>query len=169
MAGEQLSIGFLDYSEEKAVSSVHVGGVTAVSIAGLLSDIADYVAAVDAISLGTLTFDSLQAYRTPRGSTPPVDVNAQRERAWRVFYTDNLPFFDDPVNAIPNAGFGQIFRFDIPTANFELAGVFPLNTDQADLAQTQIAAFVTALEAMGRSPYGGTITVTKIIGVGKAT
>jgi len=166
MAGEQLSIGFLDYSEEKAISMVHVGGVTAVSIAGLLADIAAYVATVDAITLGTLTFDSLQAYRTPRGSEAPADVNAQRERAFRVFYTDNLPFFDDPLNAIPNAGFGQIFRFDIPTANFELAGVFPLNTDQADLAQAQIAAFVTAFETMARSPYGGTVTVTKIVGTG---
>jgi hypothetical protein len=169
MAGEQVSVGFLDYSEERSTSGVGVGAVTAVSIAGLLTQIAAYITAIDAITLGTLTFDSLQAYRTPRGSTPPTDPNAQRERAWRVFYADTLPFFDDPVNAIPNAGFGKVFHFDVPTANFDLVDVFPLNTDQADLGQAQIAAFVTALETMARSPYGGTIEVTKIIGVGKAT
>lgn len=169
MAGEQVTIGLLDYSNERSTTSVRVGAVTAVSIAGLLSDIADYVTALDAITLGTLTFDSLQAYRTPRGTALPGDVNAQRERAWRVHYVDTLPFFDDPVNAIPNAGYGQSFHFDIPTANFGLADVFPLNTDEADLTQTQIAAYVTALEAMARSPYGGTINVTRIVGVGKST
>lgn len=169
MAGEQLTVGFLDYSEEKSSSGVHVGAVTAVSIAGLLTDIATYITAIDAITLGTLTYDALQAYRTPRGSTPPADPNAQRERAWRVFYTDTTAFFDDPVNAIPNAGFGQVFHFDVPTANFDLADVFPLNTDQADLTQAQILAFKTAFEAMARSPYGGEVEITKIIGVGKAT
>jgi len=169
MAGEEFRVGFLDYSEERSTSGVHVGGVTAVSLPGLLTNIAAYITAIDAITLGTLTFDALQAYRTPRGSTPPADVNAQRERAWRVFYADTTQFFDPPDNAIPNAGYAQTFHFDIPTANFGLTDVFPLNTDQADLAQTQMAAFVTALEAMARSPYGGTINVLRIVGVGKAT
>jgi len=169
MAGQEVSVGFLDYSEERSTSGVGVGAVTAVSLPGLLTNIAAYITAIDAITIGTITFDALQAYRTPRGSLPPTDPNAQRERAFRVFYADTLPFFDDPVNAIPNEGFGKVFHFDVPTANFGLADLFPLNTDQADLAQTQIAAFVTALEAMARSPYGGTIEVTKIIGVGKAT
>lgn len=169
MAGEALSVGFLDYSQEKSTSQVGVGSVTAVSLPGLLSDIADYVAAVDAITIGTITFDSLQAYRTARGVTPPTDVNAQRERVFRVFYQDSLPFFDDPTNLIPNAGFGKQFHFDIPTANFELANLFPVNSDEADLDQAAIATFVTALETMARSPYGGTITVTKIIGTGRNT
>lgn len=169
MAGEQLTVGFLDYSEERATSQVNVGTVTAVSLPGLLTNIAAYITAIDAISMGTLTFDQLIAYRTARGSAPPADPNAQRERAWRVFYADNTAFFDPPDNAIPNAGFGKIFHFDVPTANFDLVDVFPLNTDQADLGQTQIAAFVTAFEAMARSPYGGVPNVLRIIGVGKAT
>lgn len=168
MAGE-LAVGFLDYSDERSVSSVHTGNVTAVSLPGLLTNIAAYITAIDAITIGTLTFDSLQAYRTARGVTPPTDVNAQRERLWRVFYVDNLPFFDDPINAIPNAGFGKPFHFDVPTAHFGLVGVFPINSDLALLTQAQIAAFVTAFQAMARSPYGGTVTVTKIQGVGKDT
>jgi len=167
--GGQLSVGFLDYSDEKASSGVHVGNVTAVSLPGLLTQIASYITAIDAITIGTITYDSLQAYRTARGVDLPTDVDAQRERAWRVFYQDDLPFFDDPVNAIPNAGFGKQFHFDIPTAHFGLAAVFPINSDEADLTQTQIAAFITAFEAMARSPYGGTVVVTKIVGVGKAT
>jgi len=169
MAGEIVSLGFKDYSDEDASFTVHVGGVTAVSLPGLLSDISDFVAAVDAISIGSISYDSLRAYLTRRVVTLPTNPSAQRERLWRVHYVDNLPFFDDPVNAIPNAGFGKPFWFDIPTADFALANVFPLNSDEADLAQTQIAAFVAAFEAMARSPYGGTVTVTNIFGVGRAT
>lgn len=164
----KLTVGFLDYSEEKSTSSINVGAVTAVSLPGLLTEIASYIASLDAITLGTITFDSLQAYRTNRGTEPPTDVNAQRERAFRVFYKDDTPFFDDPINAIPNAGYGQTFHFDIPTANFELVGLFPLNSDQVDLAQTQIAAYVADFESTARSPYGGVPLVTRIFGVGKA-
>lgn len=165
MAGETLRIGFIDYSGEQSSSSIHVGAVTAVSLPGLLSDIADYVAAVDAITLGTIRDDTLVAYSTNRSSLAPSDVNAQRERKWLVRYTDNLPFFDDPINAIPNAGFGQIFTFTLPTADLA-SGNLLANTDFANLADTQIAAYVTAFEALARSPYGGTCEIINIEAVG---
>lgn len=168
MPGE-LSVGFLDYSDERSSTSVHTGNITAVSLPGTLTQIAAFITAIDAITMGTITFDALQAYRTPRGTGLPSDPNAQRERGFRVFYVDTLPFFDDPINAIPNAGYGKSFHYDVPTANFDLTDLFPLNSDEADLAQTQIAAFITAFEALGRSPYGGTVNVTKIVGIGKAT
>lgn len=168
MPGE-LSIGFLDYSDERSSTGIHTGNITAISLPGALTNIAALITAIDAITMGTLTYDALQAYRTARGTVPPTDPNAQRERLFRVHYVDNLPFFDDPVNAIPNAGFGKPFHFDVPTANFGLTDLFPINSDEADLAQTQIAAFVTATEALARSPYGGTINIVKIVGVGKAT
>lgn len=165
MAGERLTVGFLDYSNEPSTSSIHVGGVTAVSLPGLLSDIADYIAAIDAITLGTIRDDTLVAYSTNRSSIPPTDLNAQRERKWLVRYVDNLPFFDDPVNAIPNAGFGQTFTFTIPTADIANANL-QANSDLANLADTQMAAFVTAFEALARSPYGGTVEVINIEAVG---
>jgi len=168
MAGE-LSIGFLDYSDERSSTGIHTALITAASLPGALTEIGALITAIDAITIGSITYDALQAYRTPRVSSLPTDPNAQRERLFRVHYIDDLPFFDDPINAIPNAGFGKPFHFDIPTANFGLAALFPLNTDEADLGQTQIAAFVTALEQLGRSPYGGTIVVQKIVGVGKST
>lgn len=167
MAGEQHSIGFLDYSLENSSSSVHVGGVTAVSLPGLLTQIAAYVTAVDNITIGTLRDDTLIAFSTNRSSTPPASPLARRESKWLIRYEDNLPFFDDPVNAIPNAGFGKIFTFTIPTADFLLTGAFPLNSDDAVLTQTQLAAFVTAFEAMARSPYGGTVNVLGIEAVGR--
>ena len=165
MAGERLTVGFLDYSNEPSTSGIHVGAVTAVSLPGLLSDIADYIAAVDAITLGTIRDDTLIAYSTNRSSVPPTDVNAQRERKWLVRYVDTLPFFDDPVNAIPNAGFGLGFTFTIPTADIANANLLP-NTDLADLTDVQIAAFVAAFEVLARSPYGGTVEVISMEAVG---
>lgn len=168
MPGE-LSVGFLDHSEERSSTGIHTGNITAVSLPGALTDIAAFMTAIDAITIGTITYDALQAYRTPRGTVPPTDPDAQRERVFRVFYVDNQQFFDPPTNAIPNAGYGKPFHFDVPTANFGLTDLFPLNTDQVDLGQTQIAAFVTAFEDLARSPYGGTVTVTRIEGAGKAS
>lgn len=167
MAGERLSVGFLDYSEENSNSSIGVGGVTAVSLPGLLTQIAAYIAAIDAITLGTIRDDTLTAYSTNRSSIPPTDANAQRERKWLVRYTDNVQFFDDPINAIPNAGFGKIFTMEIPTAALGLAGVMIAGTDKANLTVAPMPAFVTAFQNMARSPYGGTVTILEITAVGR--
>lgn len=166
MAGESLKVGFIDYSGENSNSSINVGTVTAISLPGLLSDIADYIAAIDAITLGTVRDDTLVAYSTNRSSIPPTDPNAQRERKWLVRYTDNTAFFDAPANLIPNAGFGKIFTFTIPTADLANANLLP-NTDKADMTDTQIAAFVAAFEALARSPYGGEVEVLDMTAVGR--
>lgn len=167
MAGELYTLSLKDFSKENSSSSVHVGAVTAVSLPGLLTDIAAYRAAVDAIVVGTIRSDKLTAFNTQISQAIPASAQAQRERKFLVTYTDSLQFFDDPVNAIPNAGYGQIFNFEIPTADFSLAALFPTNTDEVSLTQTQIAAFVTAFQDMARSPYGGTVTVLAITGVGR--
>lgn len=167
MAGERYTLTLKDYSKELSSSFIHVGGVTAVSLPGLLTDISAYRSAVDAIVVGVIRSDALTAFKTNLSTALPASAQAQRERKFLITYTDNLPFFDDPVNAIPNAGFGEIFNYEIPTADFSLTGLFPTNTDEVDLAQTQIAAFVTAFEDIARSPYGGTVEVLAITGVGR--
>jgi len=169
MAGELYTIGVKDHSKEVGSSTIHVGSVTAVSLPGLLSDIDDYKTAFDAIVIGTLKYDMLTAFKTPISTLTPVDPNAQRERKFLVTYADTQAFFDPPTNAIPNATFGRVFNFEIPTADFELTGLFPTNTDECSLAQTEIAAFVTAFETIARSPGGGTVTVLGITGVGRNT
>lgn len=167
MAGETYTLTIKDFSKELGTSQIHVGAVTAVSLPGLLTDIDDYRTAVDAIVVGVIRSDQLTAFKTNLSTANPASAQAQRERKFMVTYADNLPFFDDPVNAIPNEGFGKIFTYEIPTADFSLTGLFPTNTDEVDLAQTEIAAFVTAFEAIARSPYGGTVEVLAITGVGR--
>lgn len=167
MAGERYTITIKDYSKELGTTFIHTGAVTAISLPGLLTDIAAYKAALDAIIVGVIRSDALTAFKTNISTALPASAQAQRERKFMVTYADNLPFFDDPVNAIPNAGFGQVFTYEIPTADFSLAALFPTNTDEVDLAQAQIASFVTAFEDIARSPYGGTVEVLAITGVGR--
>lgn len=167
MAGGLYSLTMLDYSRERSAFSVITGEVTAVSLPGLLTNIAAYRSAIDGITLGVQADEALRAYQENLSNTPPASALAQIESAWLVTYEDNLPFFDDPVNAIPNEGFGKLFTLTIPTADIAAAGRLAPNSDEAVLTETGMAAFVTAFEAMARSPYGGTVNVVSVRHVGR--
>lgn len=161
MANGGLTFTFLDYDRESGSTNLQTGAVTAVSLPSLLTQIGTLRTAIAGITLGTISGESLYAFRTRLSNQPPTDPLAQRESVWIVHYEDVTAFFDDPVNAIPNAGFGKNFTFAIPTA--DLSGDRLLtNSEDADLAETSIAAFVTAFEAIARSPYGGAVNVTRI-------
>ena len=164
MAGSQWSETIIDYNGEKTAFGVAVGNVTAASLPGLLTDIAALRAAVLNMILGNVDSDQLRAYRTPGSGFYPTDPNAQVERKWLVTYRDNQAFFDDPVNAIPNAGFGKYFNVEIGTAD---ATLLTDNQEFLALDSTEGAAFVTAFEDMARSPYGGTTLVISIELVGR--
>lgn len=167
MAGEQYSLTIGDYDSEVSTMSVHTGAVTAVSLPGLLSDLNDLRVATLGLILGNVWSDQLRAFKTPGANSgiPPTDQNAQVERKWLVTYRDAQPYFDPPVNAIPNAGFGKIFNVEIATANAELL------EDHSEFLSLDPAApggeWAAAFEAVGRSPYGGTVEVISIEMVGR--
>lgn len=167
MAGGQGGFTIVDFSRERSSFRFHTGAVTAVSLPGLLTQFGTLRTAIEGITLGVMNSERLQVFDTKLSNTPPTDPSAQVERKWLVTYEDNQPFFDPPVNAIPNEGFGKLFQMEIPTADIETAGFLLPNSDQADLANVTIAAFVTAFEAIGRSPYGGTVNVIQITAVGR--
>lgn len=159
------SFTMLDASREKGTFSFYTGNVTAVSLPGLLTEFGALRTAIEGVTLGVVAKESLKVFDTTLSNTPPADEMARVETAWYVQYQDNLPFFDDPVNAIPNAGYGKLFGFTIPTADIE--GRMQAGTDFADLTDPGIEALVTALETTLRSPYGGTIKVVSIEAVGR--
>lgn len=163
----RLGFSLLDYSREKKSFSIATGEVTAVSLPGLLTEVGDLRSAIEGITLGVVSDEQLQVFNTNLSNTPPTSALAQVESCWLVQYEDNLPFFDDPVNAIPNEGYGRLFTVTIPTAEIATAGRLLANSDEANLAETGMAAFVTAFEATARSPYGGTVNVVKITHVGR--
>lgn len=159
------SFTMLDYSSEKSTLQYYTGEITAVSLPDTLTEVGALRTAIEGITLGVVAKESLSVFDTLLSNTPPTNELAQVESAWLVQFEDNLPFFDDPVNAIPNEGYQKLFTMTIGTA--DIVGRLVAGTDQANLANTQIAAFITAFEAIARSPYGGTVNVTKITFVGR--
>jgi len=153
-----------DYNGETSVTGVAVGNVTAVSLPGLLTNIAAYRAAVDDLILGTVKSDTLVAYKTPGTNALPSDQNAQVERKWLVTYDDITQYFDPPTNAIPNAGFGKIFNLEIATANAELLAD---NQEYLDISAGPGLAYATAFNNMSRTPYGGVGRVLTVQLVGR--
>ena len=160
------NLTIVDYNGETSSTGVNIGAVTAVSLPGLLTDIADLRSAISGLIVGNQRADKLTAYNTTLNPALPTSTDAQVERKWRVVYTDTLPFFDDPVNAIPNAGFGKIFEIEIATADSTLLDNNSeyLDIDSAGPGQD----FVDAFETIARSPYGGTVTVQYIELVGRS-
>lgn len=157
----------LDYSREKSSFSIITGDVTAVSLPGLLTEVGELRTAIEGITLGVVSDEALRAFNTNLSNTPPASPLAQIESAWLVTYEDSLAFFDDPVNAIPNEGYGKLFTMTIPTADIAAAGRLAPNSDEAVLTETAMAAFVTAFEQTARSPYGGTVNVVSVRHVGR--
>lgn len=164
MAGENWSYTLTDYNGEVSTTNIRVGAVTAVSLPGLLTDIAAMTAAIDDLVLGVRKSDSLRAFRTPGSNALASDPNAQVERKWLVTYDDITAFFDPPVNAIPNAGFGNVFSIEIGTAD---ASLLDDNSEYLDLTAGEGLAFVTAFQNMARTPYGGEPRVLSIQLVGR--
>lgn len=163
----RLGFSHIDYSREKASWSIATGEVTAVSLPGLLTEVGALRSATNGITLGDVSDERLSVFDTNLSNTPAASPLAQVESSWLVTYEDNLPFFDDPVNAIPNEGFGRLFTVTIPTADIAATGRLQANSDHANLAETGMAAFVTAFEATARSPYGGTTNIVDIVFVGR--
>lgn len=163
----RLGFSMLDYSREKASFSMATGEVTAVSLPGLLTEVGDLRTAIEGITLGVVSDERLSVFETNLANTPPTSPLAQVESAWLVTYEDATAFFDDPVNEIPNEGFGRLFTMTIPTADIAATGRLAANSDEAVLTETGMAAFVTAFEATARSPYGGAVNVVSIRAVGR--
>lgn len=155
----------LDFSKEKASFSFNTGAVTAVSLPGLLTQFGALRTAVEGITLGVVSNESLMAFNTRLSNVAPTNELAQIEEGWYVSYADNTQFFDDPVNAIPNAGYQKKFGMTVPTP--DVVGRLLPGSDSADLTDAGIAAFVTAFEAIARSPYGGVVEVLEITLVGR--
>jgi hypothetical protein len=159
------SFTIIDYNREDSTTSFNNAAITAVSLPGYLTQFGALRTAIDGIILGTITDERAYVFNTRLSNTAPTDENAQVERAWDVFYEDTTQFFDPGVNAIPNAGYQKVFHMTIGTADLE--GRLLPESDFADLTDTGIAAFVTAFEAIARSPYGGAVNVLNIKAVGR--
>lgn len=145
------SFTFKDYSRELSSMSFHFDAVTAVSIAGFLTAYGAFRTATQALSLGALVADSWTGDRTKYSAVPPSDVNAQRERKFQFTY-------EDDTTLTP-------YQIEIPVAEF--TGRLIADTDLVDLTETDVAAWITAFEALCQSPENNEITVIEGRAVGR--
>jgi hypothetical protein len=141
----------IDFSGE---TQEHSFGVTTPSAGNFAAQEALY----DAYIAALLNISDLLMLRKSWGKqarTSPADLpltaDAQREKQWLVQYVDNTT--------------NQRNTFRIGGAVY--TGNLLARSDHANLAATDIAAFVTAFEAFAKSPAGNAVTVNDIVVVGK--
>jgi hypothetical protein len=133
----------LDYSEEKSSFRFNFGAITAVSLPGFLTNFGALRTALGNIILGTVQKEAWIGDSTVLDNTPPASSNAQVELKFLVSYEGDTT--------------KKKFRHEIPTP--DTSKVLP-GTDIVDLTDTDVAAYVTAFETIGRSPDDDTETVT---------
>lgn len=167
MALGKVSWTFKDHDGEVSHLGLWTGVVTAGNLAGVLTDVGNLYAGLQGVSLCNIVRERLLVADSPRETNvPATSANAQREIKALVKFTDVLEYFDDPVNSIPNAGYGKSFDCEVP--GVDLQYLTP-NTDTFDLTQAPWDAFVTAFEALIKSPYGGDTQITEVQHVGRST
>lgn len=137
----------VDYTGEKSAFRVPMGAITAVSIAGALADMGDLATAIDGIILGDRAKEGWIGDDTVLTSEPAASPLAQVEWAWLVTYKGNTS--------------QKLFQVSVATADPQ-GGHLLANSDMADLANPDMAAFVTAFEALARTPDDDTETVTVV-------
>lgn len=166
MPQNSVSFTYEDYDKENATSRFNIGGITPANIAAIRTAVNELKVSTDAIVLGNirrLSYNDIWTY--PYATI--LDKNCQRESKWLVTYEDMDEFFD-VLNTIQNVGFGQRYTMEIPTAN--LALLPDVSTDELDLNEPAVAAFVDAFEAVQHSPTGGfPCKIVTIRHVGRST
>lgn len=144
----------LDFSEEKASTQIGIPGYNVLTNAGVITDVGALRAAIDGITLGSIVQENLTWFATKYAAAAPTDQEAQREKKWLVRVQDTVTLAE--------------YRVEIPTADLTGVQLIP-GTDNADLGQPPMDAFVSAFEAVYRSPDGNPATVLQVSYVGRRT
>lgn len=132
-----------DYSGESTAVRIYNGDVTAISIAGFLTDFGDMRDAVAGITLGEMAQEQWVGDLTVLSADLPVNVFAQRELKWLVRYHDTVT--------------NEKAKLEIGTA--DPTGVMLPASDFADLTIEPMLSFVTEFEAFARHPESATNAV----------
>lgn len=149
--GGRQPIGFqyIDYSGERDTVTVYANEITAISLPGLLTDIAALETALNAVTLGNLAKTSFgnEEFLT---NTKPTDKMAQVETQMLVRCMDSVT--------------EQPFSFRLPTADYTKFN-YATDSDQVILAgagaSAETLALVTALQAFS-SPFNEANSLTVV-------
>lgn len=146
--------GWIDNSNERTRSTLYFprpDGATIVGITDMEANMNTVRLTMDTLTL--LNEVNLEYALVAHSATPslPASKWAQRENGLRFIYSDTVT--------------SKLYRLDLPGVDRATYGV--TGTDTADLAQTDIAAFVTAFEAQCISPAGNPVTMVSARFYGK--
>ena len=157
-----------EYSREGSGFSVAITELVAANIAAQTTLITNLRSALGNIILGVVADQTVTSSTANISNLLAASVNAQRERKWLVQYEDSTQWADAPDNSIANPGYHKKFTAEIPTADLSLLLTRSDTVDAADPdLGTELAAFITAFEALVRSPYNGAVNVLQFTAVGR--
>lgn len=146
-----ITFNFRDFSDEYSSVGLNIPAVDETSWLATDASIATLQAAMLAITSGNLASRTLTAYRETVNDAQPTEPYAQREIGLRFHYTDTVS--------------GKKYFFTVPTADLDV--VAEAGTDQVDLEEVTLAAFVAAVEALAISPEGNAIEIYRGVVVGR--
>jgi hypothetical protein len=147
----QYSATFKDFDSEKATTGLHVAVLSAANYDAQETLRTNFTAALVAMSIGELQNTQYGNFSL-QSIDKTDDVNAQRERKWRVDYHDATTF--------------KPYRIEIPCADADLLDVN--DRAHAEIGDAGIVdAFITAFEAYALSEVGNAIVVDEITMVGR--
>jgi len=133
----------LDYSESKSSTRFYFGAITALNIAGFITQFGALRNALDGITLGTISRERWVGDSNVLSNLPPLDSLAQVELVWLIHYEDTVQGYD----------------FDVSLATADPSKCDP-GSDRADYTDPDIAAFITAFETLVHdSVYDSPVTV----------
>lgn len=132
----------LDATGQRKGFRFYYDAVTAVSIAGLLTQLGTLTSAVEALILGTLAKSTFTIDENILSNTPPTDPSAQIGSNLLVLYQD--------------ATTEQPFSFNIPGIDYSILNFVEGGGNSVIFsgagASTEITDFVTAFEAVASPP-----------------
>jgi len=152
-------MSFLDETDEVGSFTVYNDAVTAVSIAGYLTQLTDFRAKVNALTLGTNLRNTWVGDADDNARELPGNNYAQRENKLRVIYQGNTS--------------GKEFEISIPTVDLALLTFIPGGKDYVQFegagVNAAVTQFVTAFEAIASSPEDPAegVTIVKMQFVGR--
>jgi len=149
MAG-RYSLSYLDYGGERSTFGIWIPTLNAGNIAAQTTLLGDLKTATDAITLGNASKYQIIASDVDLSNSPASSVYAQRENKWLVGFSDNVS--------------GASGTVTIPTADLNLLAT---NSDQADMSDAAIIAFIAAYEAVAQTNTGHALTVNYMRFVGR--
>jgi hypothetical protein len=148
MAGKA-SWSYVDYDMEVGTVSVNCVGLTAENFDAQETLRAALHTALTGVTLGSL-FKYEKGNQTLASKSQPGDENAQRESKWLVMFEDNVTF--------------KQYSFEIPCADLSL---LKAEGKEMDISAGAGASLVSAIEAYVLSVSGNSVTVQRVVHVGR--